>query len=60
MTPGILATLSAWAPALWLLVGYLTGGNTFPHPLSEEEEAHFLQRLSGGDEVAQVSRLELS
>ncbi|MDQ7793056.1 MAG: RNA polymerase sporulation sigma factor SigK [bacterium] len=51
MAPGILANLLAWAPTLGLLSGYLTG-NTFPHPLSEEEEAHFLERLAGGDEVA--------
>ncbi len=32
------------------LVGYLSQGNTFPHPLSEGEEAQCLERWEAGDE----------
>ncbi len=52
---GILAGL---APVLCLLVGCVSGGQSFPHPLSEEEEAHFLRRLSAGDEVARNVLIE--
>ncbi|CCO08861.1 sigma-70 family RNA polymerase sigma factor [Desulforamulus hydrothermalis] len=33
------------------LVSYIAN-NTFPHPLNEEEEAHYLELLAGGDENA--------
>ncbi|GAB6156845.1 hypothetical protein JCM39194_00450 [Desulfotomaculum varum] len=33
------------------LVSYITN-NTFPHPLNEEEEAHYLELLAAGDENA--------
>jgi len=36
----------------FFLVGYLTGGNSFPKPLSAEEEQHFLQAYAAGDEDA--------
>jgi len=34
-----------------LLVSYLSN-NAFPHPLSEEEEAHYIELLQQGDEEA--------
>lgn len=42
-----LALLSL-AQGLLLLVSHIVN-NTFPQPLSEEEERHYLQRLSAGD-----------
>ncbi len=34
---------------LLLLAGYITNGNTFPQPLTEEEEAEYLSLLAAGD-----------
>ncbi|MGQ9531209.1 MAG: RNA polymerase sporulation sigma factor SigK [Desulfotomaculales bacterium] len=45
-----LALLSL-AQGLLLLVSHIVN-NTFPQPLSEEEERHYLQRLSAGDAEA--------
>ena len=52
MIPGLLTfvTLSV-VNGLLLLVSYIAN-NTFPQPLSEEEEAKYLQLLMGGDEQA--------
>ncbi len=38
--------------ALLFLTGYISGSNTFPQPLSEDEEARYLKRLAGGDSSA--------
>jgi len=52
MTPGLLAVLAAsLINGLLLLVSYITN-NTFPQPLSEEEEAKYLELLQQGDENA--------
>ncbi len=34
------------------LIGYITGGNSFPKPLSEKEEEYYLNKLKNGDPVA--------
>lgn len=43
--------------AVSLLVAYLTN-NTFPLPLSEKEEQHYLDRLKNGDEKAKNVLIE--
>ncbi|HSW10491.1 MAG TPA: RNA polymerase sporulation sigma factor SigK [Bacillota bacterium] len=45
-------------PGAGLVTGYLAGGNVFPHPLAEEDERCFLQRLAQGDEVARNVLIE--
>lgn len=42
---------------LWILLGYLTG-NSFPKPLSEAEEAEYLQRHMAGDPRARNALIE--
>ncbi len=52
MLPGLWAlTIASLANGLLLLVSYIAN-NTFPQPLSEEEEARYLQLLNRGDDVA--------
>lgn len=52
MLPGLWAlTIASLASGLQLLVSYIAN-NTFPQPLSEEEEAKYLQLLNRGDEAA--------
>ncbi len=52
MTPGILAvTVLSLINGLLLLVSYITN-NTFPQPLSEAEEARYLELLENGDPEA--------
>ncbi|KUK83281.1 MAG: RNA polymerase sigma factor [Pelotomaculum thermopropionicum] len=52
MLPGLWAlTIASLANGLLLLVSYIAN-NTFPKPLSEEEEARYLQLLNRGDDVA--------
>ncbi len=52
MTPGILAvTVLSLINGLLLLVSYITN-NTFPQPLSEAEEARYLELLAKGDPEA--------
>lgn len=48
---------AAVAKGLYLLVAYLTN-NTFPLPLSEKEEHHYLERLKSGDEKARNVLIE--
>lgn len=42
---------------LMLLVSYIAG-NTFPHPLSEEDEARYLELAARGDEQARAALIE--
>ena len=35
-----------------LLTAYITGGNSFPQPLSEKEEKYYLNKLKDGDLIA--------
>ncbi|MDN5293061.1 MAG: polymerase sporulation-specific sigma factor [Eubacteriales bacterium] len=42
---------------LLLLVAYITGGS-FPRPLSEEEEAEYLERMAAGDTEARNALIE--
>jgi len=52
MLPGLWAlTIASLANGFLLLVSYIAN-NTFPQPLSEEEEARYLQLLNRGDDVA--------
>lgn len=52
MLPGLWAlTIVSLVNGLMLLVSYIAN-NTFPQPLSEEEEAKYLRLLARGDEVA--------
>jgi RNA polymerase sporulation-specific sigma factor len=52
MLPGFWAlTIVSLVNGLMLLVSYIAN-NTFPQPLSEEEEAKYLKLLARGDEVA--------
>jgi RNA polymerase sporulation-specific sigma factor len=48
---------AAVAKGLYFLVAYLTN-NTFPLPLSEKEEQHYLERLKCGDEKARNVLIE--
>lgn len=41
-----------------LLTGYVTGGNSFPKPLEEEEERHFLEKFKSGDSQAKTILVE--
>jgi RNA polymerase sporulation-specific sigma factor len=61
---GIIVTLELFlATALYFLqglvffAGYISN-NTFPQPLSEEDEAFFLQRMKKGDEEARNILIE--
>lgn len=52
MLPGFLAlTVVSLVNGFLLLVSYIVN-NTFPHPLSEEEEAKYIKLLKKGDKVA--------
>ncbi|HOV79800.1 MAG TPA: RNA polymerase sporulation sigma factor SigK [Bacillota bacterium] len=52
MLPGLWAlTVASLVNGILLLVSYIAN-NTFPHPLSEEEEAKYLRLLNQGDENA--------
>ena len=42
----------------FFLLGYLTGGNSFPQPLSAEEEKDYLQKYASGDEDARNVLIE--
>lgn len=58
MTPGLLAvTVLSMLNGLLLLVSYITN-NTFPQPLSEKEEAHYLELLEQGDPEAKNTLTE--
>lgn len=37
---------------LFVLVGYITNGNSFPHPLTEEEERELFSKYKSGNESA--------
>lgn len=52
-----MALAAAVAKSIALLVAYLTN-NTFPLPLSEKEEQHYLERLKNGDEKAKNVLIE--
>lgn len=41
-----------------LLTGYISGNNTFPKPLDEKEEAHYLVLLRDGDKEAKSILIE--
>lgn len=50
METGLLALLLlALIQGLTVLAGYLSSSNTFPQPLSEKEEAVYLQKLKAGE-----------
>jgi RNA polymerase sporulation-specific sigma factor len=49
--------LSFCFPGLLLLVGYITN-QTFPHPLSEDQETSCLRRFRNGDEEARNLLIE--
>lgn len=51
------ALAAAVAKGMCVLVAYLTN-NTFPLPLSEKEEQHYLDRLKSGDEKARNVLIE--
>ncbi|MBE3588602.1 MAG: RNA polymerase sporulation sigma factor SigK [Thermoanaerobacteraceae bacterium] len=58
MLPGLWALLLlSLVNGLMLLVSYISG-NTFPHPLSEEDEARFLELAARGDERARATLIE--
>lgn len=38
----------------YFLVGYITNGNSFPHPLSEREEKNLFEKYKLGDETAKA------
>jgi RNA polymerase sporulation-specific sigma factor len=40
------------------LFGYIQGGNTFPEPLSAEEERNCLEQMAKGDEEARNILIE--
>ncbi|NPV70751.1 MAG: sigma-70 family RNA polymerase sigma factor [Firmicutes bacterium] len=58
----MLGLLVAMGPALLnslkYLVSYVNASNTFPQPLSEKEEAHYLDLLEGGDLNARNTLIE--
>jgi len=37
---------------IFFVVGYITNGNSFPHPLTEDEERALFARFKSGDEKA--------
>lgn len=41
-----------------LVTGYISGNNTFPKPLDEQEEAHYLQLLKEGNKEAKSILIE--
>ena len=41
-----------------LLLGHLSGGGSFPKPLSRQEEAHALAAMQAGDETARARLIE--
>lgn len=50
-------SMSVWLPGLLFLIGYITN-QTFPQPLSESQEALYLQRFHAGDEEARNLLIE--
>ncbi|MQL53802.1 RNA polymerase sporulation sigma factor SigK [Desulfofundulus thermobenzoicus] len=58
MLPGLWSLLLlSLINGLMLLVSYIAG-NTFPHPLSEEYEARYLELAARGDEQARAALIE--
>ncbi|HHW42736.1 MAG TPA: RNA polymerase sporulation sigma factor SigK [Desulfotomaculum sp.] len=58
MLPGLWSLLLlSLINGLMLLVSYIAG-NTFPHPLSEEDEARYLELAARGDEQARAALIE--
>lgn len=56
---GILGHLAeAIIQGLMMVFGYVSNSSTFPHPLSEEEEAKYLTRLQHGDDEARAVLIE--
>lgn len=41
-----------------LLIGYVSGGKSFPRPLSKEEEKHYIELMEQGDEEARTKLIE--
>lgn len=53
----VMPGISAWLPGFLLLAGYITS-HTFPQPLSEQEEHHYIERFQAGDEEARNLLIE--
>ncbi len=51
----VISALGTW---LFWLLGYVSGANTFPQPLSEDEEALWVERLQRGDKEARNVLIE--
>lgn len=41
-----------------LLIGYVSGGKTFPKPLSKDEEKYYIEQMEKGDEDARSKLIE--
>ncbi|MDK2799483.1 MAG: polymerase sporulation-specific sigma factor [Clostridiales bacterium] len=54
----ILTALPAFAKYVFLLISYVSNTNSFPQPLSSEEEEIYLERLKNGDEEAKNILIE--
>ncbi|HHY97978.1 MAG TPA: RNA polymerase sporulation sigma factor SigK [Firmicutes bacterium] len=58
MLPAAIALGVSLIRGLFLLVSYVTSGNIFPDPLTEEEEARLLELKEKGDEEARNTLVE--
>lgn len=54
----VLTALPAFAKYVFLLISYVSNTNSFPQPLSSEEEEIYLERLKNGDEEAKNILIE--
>ena len=41
-----------------LLIGYVSGGKSFPRPLTKDEEKHYIELMEQGDEDARTKLIE--
>lgn len=58
MLPFLLETIQHAAQGFFMLFGYISGSNSFPQPLSSEEEMKYMQLYKNGSEEARNTLIE--
>lgn len=58
MLPFLLETIQHAAHGFFMLFGYVSGSNSFPQPLSSEEEMKYMQLYKNGSEEARNTLIE--
>lgn len=58
MLPGILSLIFEAVNSVFFAVGYVSNANSFPQPLSSEEEQQYIEAYKKGDEEARNILIE--